>query len=1042
MIFALIYNRKILEKILIIWVFILIANQTAFSQQGFRFKKISIAGGLSQNTVNAIYQDKRGFIWIGTQDGLNMYNGYSFRHFKFRPNDTLSLSDNFILHIAEDSVGYLWIATRNGLNRLDPATYTFRRFFGPEKYRREFHNSFFQSIALPGGYVLTRKNDFLLIHASTLRYFELSPSLFNNSDAVKFQNFFPAHHSIALFTDKGMFQVRYDKSIVHYPIIFSNDEYVTSFSAVNETGTFLIGTNHGLYFYKNDSLQRLLPEQNSCKINALVKSTDNKFWAASSLGIFIINPNRLNDVLHIQPDKNRREGISSSSIISIFKTNNNQIWIGTEHNGINVYDPVTSQFKFVSLNSSEQSSKENVVWGIHAMGEKNVLIGIDDGLMEVSFSHPIQMILRDEVLNWKYEVKRLYQNKIKHRVSDIMVDGNRLLWISTTGEGIFRIDRATGSMKHFMADTTQGCRITDNVLYHIATGKPGEIYFSSKNGITHYRSSDEVFQCIFPSDYLPEYNNFVLSTYWSYSRACLYICQAHGLTVFIPDSNKMIHYKFDEQDSNSISFPIISSACDDHQGNLWISTLGGGICRWDDHKKQFFQVDNHFGLSDEVVYTLVPDEFNKIWFSTNTSLGMLDPVTYRVRMYPMLEVAAGTEFSQNSFHRMYDGGILFGGTGGFVMFHPEQFTKPEKESPLILSDIKLNFRDISLPDTNYIRGSFYHPQKILMKPGIRSIFFEFAALDFRNQPNIQFAYRLQGYDMDWTYLNNGQRSALYSNLPYGKYVFQVKYRLSGQDWFPTMLQIPITVIPPYYKTPLFRYTIIAISIILLILIVRTIATIRLRRKLRLVETQMRLQEERERISRELHDNIGSQLTYIIHAIDKITFRLKSQYVDQEKQRLEELGQFSRNTMRHLRETIFTLNKEKYEVKELAEKIQALSSMYANELGYEFKLNLSVNFNALIDPMVYLNLYRIVQEALQNAVKYANAQIISIDLNSTTKYLSLGISDNGKGFDINTVTAGNGLNNMKKRAKEIGAQIKITSNPGSGTKISIHYKYDN
>ncbi|MCX7743595.1 MAG: histidine kinase [Flavobacteriales bacterium] len=1042
MIFTPIHKRVNIEKLFVTFLFFLITLQSGLSQQGFRFKKISIAGGLSQNTVNCIYQDKDGLIWIGTQDGLNLFNGYSFRHFKYQPNDTSSISDNFIIHITEDSLGYLWIATRNGLNRMDRATYTFRRFFGPDKNRREFHNSFFKTIVLPGGYVLTRKNDFLLIHASTLRYYILSPSQLNIFDDVKYQNFFPTQHSIALLSNEEVLLVRYDRSFIRYPIKIPSEEYITSFLEAKDTSTFFIGTNRSLYFYKNNTLLRILPERAPCKVNAIIKSNDNKYWVGTSHGIYIINPDNFNDIFHVLPEKHRRDGIISSSIISIFQTKNNQVWIGTEYNGINIYDPFTSRFKYISLKTSDISSKETVVWGIYAMSERSVWIGVDDGLLEVSFSHPIQVILRNEVLDWKYKVRRIYQNKIKQRVSALYLDNKQQLWITTTGGGIFRLSKVTGSIKQYLADTTHGCKITDDVLYHIAPGKSEELYFSSKNGITYYRSTDEKFRCIFPSTYLPEHNNFVLSTYWSKSRSSLYICQAHGLSIFIPDSNRMIHYSYNEQDTNSISFPIVSSVCDDYRGNLWISTLGGGICGWNDSQKKFFRIDNRFGLSDEVVYTFVPDDFNKIWFSTNTSVGMLDPNTHRVRMYSMIDVTEGIEFSQNSSHRMSNGCILFGGTGGFVMFQPEHFTKPEAESPLILSDIKFNFRDLSLRDTNYVIGKFFYPEKILLKPGIRSVFFEFAALDYRNQGNIQFAYRLQGYEQNWIYLNNSQRSALYSNLPYGKYIFQVKYRITGQDWYPTMLQIPISVIPPFYQTSMFRYTVIGISIILLIFLVRTIATIRLRRKLRLAETHMRLQEERERISRELHDNIGSQLTYIINVLDNITFRLKPQHIEKEKQRLEELSQFSRNTMKHLRETIFALSKDKYEVLELAEKIKTLATMYVNELDYNIDLNISVNYNPSLDPIVYLNLYRVVQEALQNAMKYSNSKNIMIDLQSTNQYLSIVIKDEGKGFDMSGVITGNGLKNMRKRANEINAKIEINSMPGNGTQISVFYKYDN
>jgi signal transduction histidine kinase len=289
---------------------------------------------------------------------------------------------------------------------------------------------------------------------------------------------------------------------------------------------------------------------------------------------------------------------------------------------------------------------------------------------------------------------------------------------------------------------------------------------------------------------------------------------------------------------------------------------------------------------------------------------------------------------------------------------------------------------------------------------------------------------LQGFDEQWVFPQSGQRTATYTSLPPGHYRFLIRACNNSGVWIEKPVAVNVIVHPPFWQTWWF---IAAMALLLLsgtVLIVRYYAQRRLKERLRRLELQRRLQEERERISRDLHDNVGAQLTYIIHTLDNIAYKLPEQGTTGGAERIGDLGSFARETMAQLRETIWALHRDNVSLEELRNKLQEHASRLLTISGRGECQIRTEGEPLILQPTQAVNLFRIVQEAVNNSLKHASAERIEVVFRHENQTLTVTVRDNGKGFDTAAQYDGHyGLGNMESRAREIGAAFEISSKPG-------------
>ncbi|HTF05433.1 MAG TPA: triple tyrosine motif-containing protein, partial [Bacteroidia bacterium] len=417
---------------------------------------------------------------------------------------------------------------------------------------------------------------------------------------------------------------------------------------------------------------------------------------------------------------------------------------------------------------------------------------------------------------------------------------------------------------------------------------------------------------------------------------------------------------------------------------------------------------------------------------TNEGLVVLDPRSGVSRNYTMRDGLPSNEFVINKHSRNPANGMLyFGSAAGPVQFNPEDFSEVQSEARPVITRLLVNYKNHLLPSDTLL----------VLSPDEKNITVEFTAIDFRNQDKIRYEYRLDGFDSAWHATEAANRLAVYTNLPYGQYTLQVRYKISGEPWSEKILQLPIIIETPFYAMTWFRLLVLAGIVLSTGLIVRYISQRKLRKQLEVLQVQEKIRNEKERISRDLHDNVGAQLTYVISSLDNLSFRLdKHPAAGAESERLDELSEFARGTMDQLRESIWAINSAQISLSELTGRWkQYVSQLSETNAVFSGKVERSGE-DVVINPAVAIEIHRIVQEAINNAFRHSSGTLLHVTVNYSDAVLNVQVRDNGCGLPDTPDKQGHyGLQNMRQRAKLANAVLTFESGEEGTT---VHLLWNN
>ena len=467
----------------------------------------------------------------------------------------------------------------------------------------------------------------------------------------------------------------------------------------------------------------------------------------------------------------------------------------------------------------------------------------------------------------------------------------------------------------------------------------------------------------------------------------------------------------------------------DRLGNLWMGTEKGLYLLNDDGttKKIFGKAD---GLPDDCIYAIREDKQGNIWLSHNKGISCRS-TTGTFRHFNKSDGLQENEFNTNTSFETADGELYFGGVNGISSFYPEAISNLTGPPRILLSGIKIR-DDYWKNDTAY-----WSIAQLELPHNDNVVSFEFTALGLRNPDQYNYQYQLEGVDPSW--INAGNSPVARYVLEPGKYIFRYYAGNSFSKTVKDYKQVVIIIHRPFWRTAWFTVAVGVIALILLVTIISFYNRQKYSRQLRELETQHSIQQERERISRELHDNIGAQLSFISSTIDWITDPAVQMGKDEEAQRLNAVNDTARHVINDLRETIWALKKEHIQADELADKIKLLvQSQKALQPQLETNIIEKIAVNTRFSPTEALNVFRICQEAVMNCIKHAMAQklCITIECNTGDDFL-ITIADNGKGFTKQTAYCNHyGLENMEHRATELGATLTINTAPGQGTVVTL------
>lgn len=992
--------------------------QAFLNVQGqYRFTHFDSNKGLSNGSVHCIFQDSEGYIWIGTQDGLNRFDGYNFRVFRYNENDTASLTDSFILSITEDGFGNLWIGTRNGLNSLNKRTGAIKRYYESGAEKHIFQNSYTSLCADKNNRIWFEHTGHGLFYNPLTKIMEkviLPDSLVVIPVPDKNKNIWLYSPSGIIFrVDSGRIVKRFDfpwngKKVITGPTCVSiDDKGILWLTDGNEINLF------------NTITGKQLPEKLSLPQPILNLSHDSKgnTWVSSSDGLYRIQNYSWE---HITNNESDRRSIPPGTVLCTYEDRNGNLWVGNSTVGISIYQPAQSKFKIL-----RSSVYHDAVWSAWHDSRGILWVGASTALFRYTMKKPLMTSEEEIEKNIDGKEKITLMPDAKTRVLSLTEDKEGNIWAGTSGYGIFILN-PRGKILHHIQKSGNG--LPDNTIFNLRTDNQGKIWASTENGLGCY-NPEKKHWTLFRSGTEKELcSNYVISTYAD-RKGNTWICTSGGLDVYGPELKRIRFFSSTDDTSSILKRTIITSCTEDFENNMWIATLSKGIYQLRQNGESV-HYDMNNALESNIIYAIQTDRKGEVWASTSTGISVFDPVKKRFYNLSASDGLPYSDYAMAGYHQNKYGELFWCSPEGLVIFNPDEIRHGIKVNKPLISFLEINYKPVAVSEPFL---NLYREDKILK--------IEFVAVNFTHAEKMIYQYRMKGFHEKWITANPGIRSATYTNLPFGQYIFEVRASANRFDF----TQAPVTSImivrhPPFWMRIWFIVISLLLFVLVVILTVKYLSQRKLKKQLREIGLQQKIHNERERISRDLHDNVGSQLTYIISSLDNIAYSEPDNPEKTAKKSLESLSDFARSTMQQLRETIWTLNKDTIPVSEIKNKIYGYTQrIVSGNEGISLNFSFSNDYYSTLNSLQAINIFRIVQEAVNNCVKHSNATVLEIKISETTeKNLVVEINDNGKGFtgDNENENEHYGIRNMKSRALEMNGTLTLHSQAGRGTSVIL------
>ncbi|WP_165940190.1 hybrid sensor histidine kinase/response regulator [Dyadobacter psychrotolerans] len=806
-----------MKKILVILLIVLtdcFLFPSSISGQTPRFKRLTTNDGLSQSHVTCILMDSLGFMWFGTEDGLNKYDGYKFTYYKHDAFDKSSISDSYIQDILEDRSANLWIATSDGLNRLDRDKDIFTHFFSAQTKLNI--NDLFEDSA--GKIWLGTTSGLYLFDPATkkLSLYWLNIK-FNKSARHQFVSCISQNRDGKLWvgTENGLFLIdpktkRY-ASYVHQPGKEStlSSNWIKALCK-DRHGNMWIGTHGGgmsLFLPNEDAFRNFTFDSkagNSIAHNDILYITeayDRKLWIGTEnggLSIYDVVSDKFTTYIHNPEDY---YSLSNNSVYTIYKDKAENIWVGTFAGGLN-YLPKFGK-KFITYrqiaNTTNQLSNNVVLSICNGENEDQIWIGTDGGGLNL-FDRKRK----------SFKAYRHSDNDINSISNDYVISvirvSKEVLGLGFHNGGFDLFNTKTGQVTHHLAESGNPNSLSISDVNNLFMDRQENIWLGTwKGGLNLYNPKTKLFKQFRTSlRDRTSISSDIVTTVFQDKAGNIWVGTYDGLNLFDQKTGIFKRFYNDPADPNSISSNKIQSIRDAENGNLWIGTLGGGLNYFDRKTQIFTTYTEKEGLASNVVYAMLGDDNKNLWLSTNKGISQFNTGNRTFRNYGISDGLQGNEFRSNSCIRSEDGEMFFGGVRGFNTFYPDSLNDNTFIPPIYITDFLIFNKTIPIG-----QGDTLIPQHINQTHSIALsykqtvITFEFAALNYTVPEKNQYAYMLEGFDKEW--INSGiTRKATYTNLDPGDYVFHVIGSNNDGIWNKTGTRINIHIEPPYWKTTWFR----------------------------------------------------------------------------------------------------------------------------------------------------------------------------------------------------------------------------------------------
>lgn len=808
--------KRILSFLL--YIFCLCCSIESYAQRkNITFEHIGTEQGLSQSNIFSIIQDSRGFMWFGTWDGLNKYDGYKFTVYKNKPGDSTSISNNYINQIAESKNGELWVATNNGLNCFDRKKEQFKRFKNnPGNINSINSNIVYNVIEDAAGKIWIGTNMGLDKYDPLTNKFEHFLGAGTGYGKAPIQVLFQDSHQRLWIgvLEKGL--TVYDLKTKSFSKFEQSDGNSSSLSS-NNINTIFEDSRHNLWFGTNGggldlyeaataSFKHFKHEENNPNslagnvVLAINEDADHNLWVSSEnvgLSIFNYRQNRWTTYRHDEVDQ---QSISNNSIYSIYRDTKNDMWLGNFAAWIDVAMSDKLLFAHYRHTMNENSLANNQVLSITEDSKGKIWIGTDGGGLD-------EFDPQTNTFKHYRHQKNNPQTICGDYVLNTLEDRNGNVWVGSYNEGITVLNANRQVIKHFKHDAANINSIGSSNAWKLFQDKDGNIWIGTfgagldllnpdRKTFTHYMHND--------ADAGSISGNNVIEIFQDADGDLWVGTESDGLNLFNKETKTFTHYQHDDN-KNSISNNNINSVYEDYEHNIWIGTMNG-LNMLNKKTGVFTCYNSSAGLAGDYVFGILEDDKHSLWISTNKGISKFNTITKAFENFGVSDGLQSAEYKQLAFCKTTSGMMYFGGINGFNQFRPADIKKISFEPPMVLTGFNVFNKQVPIETADVetpLKESITEVKNIIL-PYSNSVFsLEFASLNYTNREKKQYAYMLEGFDKSWIEAGTAT-SATYTNLDPGNYVFKVRGFDNDGRLSSRVTEVEIIIKPPFWLTWWFK----------------------------------------------------------------------------------------------------------------------------------------------------------------------------------------------------------------------------------------------
>jgi ligand-binding sensor domain-containing protein/signal transduction histidine kinase len=1006
-----------------------------------RFERITREDGLSNDNVTSIIQDRFGFMWYTTMDGLSRYDGFSFKNFSNDPLDYNSVLSGNITAIYEAKGGDLWIGTLNGLSKLNPKTLQFKHYLSIENVPNSLSNNHISQIsedklgnlwiATSGGglnYFKPETGDFIVYGHNTKNPGSISSNEVNVFEIEKNGNLW-----IGTNTNLDYFDIK-TNTFTHYILGFESYDQTKQLSVnalhLDKDNLLWIGTSDGLFTFNSNqkkfnrfdhSFEDRLSISDGM-INTVFEDSYGKIWVGTNKGLNEYLPDKKGFKAYYV-DIHDPFSLNCNRITYLYEDRSNILWIGTRGGGVNKLDLKRKKFHNLQLFPGNLSAPPNpsiscisgdtaeVIW-LGTDGEGVCRINIKNGQVEIAEQAKIgkNMLTDDQItssVSWKGKV-----------------------WFGTRTGGLNRVEMIKGKyqLKKYKK-TVDSTGISNNQVNCLLRDRDGFLWIGTQDGLNKLidtiRNGNEYFihlkRDYSDSNSLSDNN---ISTIYQDHKGFIWIGTfSNGLNCLNPVTGKIVHFMIDMKNSSSIGSNSVNSIFEDHFGVLWICTSGGGLNMFNNDLQVFKRFLVKDGLASNEIMSVIEDHSGYLWIGTSKGLSKFDPINKEFVNFDITDGLITDAFNRSAAYQDASGRIYMGTSNGLVYFHPSEIKQNPHKPDLIVT--KFSFlKNNEWFDESYFISKYDKGEKIEL-PYDKNIFsLEFAVMDFTNPTENQYQYKIEGLNNKW--VNNGnKRLIMVTNLEPGDYIIKIKGSNNDGIFNDEEISLPITIKPPFWRTNGFVFIILSILVFIVVSIYSFLIKLNTNKILSIKNRELELANQRlihsEKSLKELNDTKDKFFSIIAHDLRNpfnpllaLTELLDNDYKElDEKERISFIKEI-RHGAKKLYDLLENLlnwaltqtqqikfNKVELDLTEIIDNNLELLQINAE------KKRISIVYNYEGDAMVMADenmLNCIIRNLLNNAIKFSDeGTLIEINLYDEGNLYKIEVKDHGHGISPENIS---------------------------------------